>query len=411
MVKSTIYPGPTTPIQGPVWADEIMARMKTDHRFANKMKKDVCWADLAVMSALSEPLRWSGAATQFGRVYLSSGTTGKSKRIHFSSRDWQELVLYRAHCLAALGVTRKSRAVVIVPFSPWFSGDNLGDALTNLGASVFCAGAYRPHLSSTLSIVHGLKADTLITLPSTAVALLQILEEGRRMGVLPQTSSLRRVILVGEPASFDLRTTLETALGVTTHMLFAASEAVIGHEDPVQPGRYLWNPHWVHLEVRRDDGVIDAVGEGELLVSRRWSEATPIVRYPLGDRVMLRPASKDQPGYFSYICRQGRACQLPTGVTVDFPMLERFLEMLRPSTKTLSVWAHHLEGGRTRLTLTLDRLPSGQSPDSLVEIFAALSLDVADVVASGFVSLRVLLDPTLGAAGGKAIQVRETGAW
>ncbi|MBF0401725.1 MAG: hypothetical protein HQL90_13280 [Magnetococcales bacterium] len=276
---------------------------------------------------------------------------------------------------------------------------------------MFAAGAYRPHLSGTLSILNRMVSDTLITLPSTAMTMLRMLKEGRAMGILPQRSSLQRVILVGEPAGGELRAAMEDALGVTTHMLFAASEVVIGHEDPVHPGCYRWNRKWVHLEVRRDDGVIDESGEGELLVSRRWSEASPVVRYALGDRVVIRPATTNQPEHFIHLRRQGQACQLPAGVTIDFPLLERFLEGLHPSTTMLGVQAHHHEGGHTNLTLTLNHMPDGQSLDSLAERFVGLSLDVADVVSSGFVTLRTALDPTLGTAGGKAIHVRETGSW
>ncbi|MBF0347107.1 MAG: hypothetical protein HQL81_05515 [Magnetococcales bacterium] len=311
----------------------------------------------------------------------------------------------------ALGVDHTSRAVVATPFSPWFSGDNLSEALTHLGAGVFAAGAYRPHLSGTLSILHDLAADTLITLPSTAMTLLSMLKEGRAMGVLPPQSPLRRVILVGEPAGEKIRSALEQQWGVATHMLFAASEAVIGYEDPGHPGCYRWNRHWVHLEVLRDDGVIDDFGEGELLVSRRWSEASPVVRYALGDRVVIHPATADQSEHFVYLHRQGQACRLPAGVSVDVALLERFLDGLRPSTTTLGVQAIHHEGGCTSLTLTVNHLPDGHSLDSLAEWFTSLSLDVTDVVASGFVRLRVELDPTLGTAGGKAIQVRETGSW
>ncbi|MBF0436740.1 MAG: hypothetical protein HQL77_15395 [Magnetococcales bacterium] len=402
---------PATRCHGPSWAGEVVARMEVNKRSVRDTPRVDCWADLPVMTHLPLLPRWLGERTPFKRIYLSSGTSGTPKRIPFSDRDWREMVACRADCLTALGIDHTSRAVVVTPFSPWFSGDNLSEALTTIGASVFAAGAYRPHLSSALAILHKLASDTLITLPSTAMTLLGILEEGRVMGVLPPRSPLRRVILVGEQASEKLRATLENQWGVTTHMLFAASEAVIGHEDPVHPGSYRWNRQWVHLEVKRDDGSIHESGEGELLVSRRWSEASPVVRYALGDRVVMRPATTDRPEHFIHLYRQGQACQLPAGVTIDFPLLERFLESLRPSTTTLGVQAIHHEGGYTNLVLTVNHIPDGHSLDSLAEHFTGFSMDIADVIASGFVTLRITLDPTLGTAGGKAIQVRETGSW
>lgn len=402
LVVSCVNP---KPVAEPAWAAELLTRLQADKRFSDQLKGVRCWADLPIATQLPDLRQWRFRDPKPTRCYLSSGTRGEPNQTFFSAQDWRELVDERARCLSAVGVTTATKALVAVPFGPWFSGDNLSDALSSLGARLFTVGAYLPHLLSAVCMMTRLQANTLITLPSTALTLAHLAQQAQDNGLLSKPIILDRIIMVGESASEPLRLAVERAFGGPTQMLFAASEAVIGYEDPLCRGLYRWDPSRLHLEVLQNDGGVAASGEGELLVSRRGGEAMPIMRYALGDKVNLLPSDGD--GAFRFLGRIGGAFQLPAGVQVDFPLLEAFLDSLRPDVKFLHFVVDHKTDGTVQLTIQLDNLPPNIDTDNLVKQFTEMSIDIADVKGSGFLDVNVSVLPWCGWIG-KAIKVRET---
>ncbi len=61
------------------------------------------------------------------------------------------------------------------------------------------------------------------------------------------------------------------------------------------------------------------------VVTRRYGEALPLLRYPLGDRVELIAGDNDGPR-FRYLGRSGHGFGLIGGVKVSRSQLESFLD-------------------------------------------------------------------------------------
>lgn len=364
---------PTSP--GPTWQQELLDRLRGDFRFAAGLRRIHTWDAIPPMQALPRDL------SEFSLGYSSSSSTGSTKRIPFTARDWEQTVAHRAECLAALGVRSGHVAAVLLPFGPWFSGDNIGAALLRLGAAVLPAGIYRPHQSAVARMMAAAGANVLITTPSVAWSL-------------PHADlALKHLITVGERLSPELRSALRERFGIEPHALYAASEVILGWE--AGQDEFFWDPERLHLEVEDDTGGIAECGIGDLLVTRRYGEAVPLLRYRLGDRVELLPdddtSSDNGRPRFKYLGRTGHAFSLPGGVKVGRAQLERCLDDLGCAVHDADFQVSHRPAG-TLIDIRLGCSGTLPSAEQVRERFLASSIDVADAFACGYVELSAQVD-------------------
>lgn len=387
-------------ILGPTWAQELLDQLKTDPRFKDRLLGLVTWEDVPVSDQscvcdLNPLLRSSKEGTV---VYFSSGSTGTPKRVDFNVQDWDAAVHYRASCLSALGIGSGDRAAVMLPHGPWFSGDNITDALLSLGTQVLSGGMYLPHLNANIQLIKRLNIDTIITTPSIALAM---------------TSShlrlvLKNLVLVGENLDTDLRAKLSDWFGAAPRSIFAASEAILGYEDPVIPKLFHWDPEEVFLEVIDDSGQVRQEGAGQLLVTKRYGIATPLLRYMLGDRVELLTEKGGFPT-FRFLGRVGHGFSLTTGVKVTRAQLDHFLDKLHVPIANAKFLIHHAFDGTDHVTINI----STPEPDAdftiAEESFKDISIDVADVASCGYLKVSVEGVPYVGTVFGKRkIDIIET---
>ena len=324
-------------------------------------------------------------------VYLSSGSTGQPKAMAYTESDWRAGVTHRAECLAAVGVGAGDTAAVVLPFGPWFSGDQICDALVSLGARVLPVGHYGPHLPAAARLMAALGTSVLVTTPSLAHLISR---EAPRM---------RLVILLGERCPPTLRRSLQTRFGgARIRSIYAASEAIIGPDFAEDHDVYSWDQDRLHLEVLDANGRVNDRGEGELLVTRRHGEATPLVRYRLGDRVDLSPGS------VRFLGRIGHAFTLASGVKVGRRQLEEILDGLDHPISEARFRVEHRPAGDL-LQVHLRSPVHGLRPETIETALLNGNLDLADAVASGHAHLQVRCDH--GPAGAKRRLLVEEHPW
>jgi len=363
---------------GPYWQDELLARLRCDPRFAQPLQAATTWAAIP-LGRLVENDRPFPNSNPSSLCYFTSSSTGAPKRVAFSSRDWQQTIVHRADCLAELGLGKDHLATVALPFGPWFSGDNLCESLLQLGARVLPASLYGPHLPGMACLMANVGANALITTPSIAHSMTRF----------PAPGLLDKLILVGEAASPSIRGRLTNHFGVVPQCLYAASEAVLGAEVQDQPGVFHWDPERLYLEVLTPQGSIVEKGIGELLVTRRYGDAMPLLRYPLNDRVELLPDAKDGP-LFRYLGRSGHAFGLATGVKVRRAQLERFLDEIPGLIHAAHFIVEHTPES-DRLQIILGGSGPLPEPADVCNRFINSSLDVADAHRCGFLTIAAKL--------------------
>lgn len=358
-------PGDRAP-RGPVWADEILDLVDGQWH---------AWTDLP----LSGPENLQNFATRRNvkktLTYFSTGSTGQPKRVDYSESDWAEAVTHRAECLTALGVRSGDVAAVVIPYGPWFSGDNVSDALLSLGVRVLPAGMYGPHLSAAAHLMDRIGAQVVVTTPSLAMALAA---EDTKLRP-------RLIVLLGERCPPALVPHLKQRFGAELKSIYAASEAIVGPQEFTEPGTYRWDPRRLHLEILRGDGIVVEEGAGELLITRRYGCATPLIRYRIGDQVELSPPPRPR---VRLLGRIGHAFSLATGVKVGHQLLAGFLDTLPAVVSEADFLVNHGADGRDLLTVTLSIVSGALEPDGIQARLAAASLDLADAVGSGHVEIR-----------------------
>ena len=361
--------------RGPGWQDELLARLRNDSRLTQQLRGVTAWEAIPLGRLIGNGRR--SDSTQSSLCYFTSSSTGTPKQVAFSSQDWQQIITHRADCLAELGLGKDHLAAVVLPFGPWFSGDNLCESLLYLGAGVLPAGLYGPHLPGVTRLMSSVGVNALITTPSVA----------RNMMRFPSPHQIDKLVLVGEAVSSSIREQLAAYFGTAPQCLYAASEAVLGAEVRGEPGVFHWDPDRLHLEILTPEGRIAEAGIGELLVTRRYGNAMPLLRYPLNDLVELAPDTTDGPR-FRYLGRSGHGFGLTTGVKVGRVQLDRFLDgITSPIYEAHFTVEHALEGDRLRIVL------GGSAPLPIPRDvrgrFLASSLDVADTHRSGFLTVEV----------------------
>ena len=357
--------------QPPEWWMEYRAELAT---YGHTVPRD--WKDVPVARSLP-PFPSLRHSRDVVLVYQSSGTTGKPKTIAYSQEEWKQAVRARTWCLQNIGVTAGHRVALALPFGPWFSGDNISEALVQLGAVVLPCGLYEPHLRGFGNLIRALAFDILITTPSIARALLA---QG-------SISSINWLITVGETLPNALSKELAAGYGCHIASLFACSEGVIGYRAAGNEHVYIWNPEFVHLEVLRDDGVVTSTGTGELLLTVRHRYLQPVTRLALGDIVTLK---KKQ---FVFHGRKGHAFTIATGVKVARADLEAYLDSLPFDVSEAEFHLEHAADGKDHLDIILRTDMQENASEVARAILLANNMDIRDAIISGLVEAKVRCRP------------------
>ena len=369
----------------PPWCNDLQAEMLAASYFSHSMGSPTCWEEIPVADTLSlRSVTIDAFPSETGlRVYFSSGLTGSPKRMVYSPEDWRETVLHRAECLSELGIGPGDTVAVLVSFGPWFSGDNIVEAVATLGARAVPTGIHSAHLSGVRNLAQRLGVTAVVTTPSVALALADC-------GAIP---SVKQLILIGEHASPPLRERIQSAFNAATLGLFASTEAVLGYEDPESPGIFRWNPEKLYLEVLHEDGTIGDQGTGELLVTKRYGKTTQVIRYRLGDRVEILSGHNGLPG-FRFLGRVGHAFTLASGVKVSRSQVESFLDSLVMPLSRVSFDVHHGADGRDNLSIIL-QTPGPKTRIDEKEVqrrFETFSFEIEDVVNCGYLTTNVRVE-------------------
>lgn len=245
----------------------------------------------------------------------TSGTSGPSKRVYFSSEDQELTIDFFQYGMSSLA-RRGDRVLILLPGpKPGSVGHLLSIALERLGCSSIVYGL----LDDEKNVIHTINQEGVNVIVGIPVQLLQLARfdqsegktgTGKIKTVLTSTDYLPQVIR-GELISiwgcevYDHYGMTETGLGggveCSSHSGFHMREADLFYEivDPVNG-----NP--------RPDGVA-----GEIVFSTLTRKAMPLIRYRTGDMGKIDPGACSCGSFIRRISgiksRIGKAAVLPKG--------------------------------------------------------------------------------------------------
>lgn len=212
----------------------------------------------------------------------SSGTTGVRKKRFISHEDDRSDHDFMAELFRVAGITEQDR-VACLDTDPVYLMVSFARALDLLGvdeAYVYSVGRDQ-----------GQTLDALVRLDPTAIYAVPSMFERcwaslRRLYNAKGSGSLRRVVFLGERVPHQLRAQLESESGIEVFSYYGAAEtSSLGIECPAHAGIHLFTDRNVYeLTPPEREG-----SDGQLVVTSLVQKTAPLVRYALGDEIVVLP--------------------------------------------------------------------------------------------------------------------------
>jgi phenylacetate-CoA ligase len=220
------------------------------------------------------------------RIHTATGTGSNPTVSGYTNNDlamWTEMM---ARSLTAAGVSADD--IIQVCFDPGLANwarDFKGGAEA-IQASVIPMTPLE--IPKQVMVMNDYKTSTLVTTPSYA---RQLVREMTRMGINPNSLSLRRALLLGESMSDKSRGSLEAALPVQIQTAYGLSEVPgpgIAYECRERQGLHINEDNFIAEIIDPETADQLAAGEtGELVLTTLTAKAFPLIRFRTGDRASL----------------------------------------------------------------------------------------------------------------------------
>jgi phenylacetate-CoA ligase len=225
------------------------------------------------------------------RVHASSGTTGKPTVVGYTQRDIDTWAAVCARSLRAGGVTRGDIVHVAFGYGLFTGGLGAHYGAERLGATVVpMSGGQTPR---QVQLIYDFRPTVIMCTPTY---MLNILEEMSRQGVVPAETALEIGFFGAEPWTQEMRTEIESRLGIVALDLYGLSEVIgpgVASECiEARDGPVIWEDHFYPEIIDPDTGEVLPDGtRGELVLTSLTKEAMPVIRYRTRDRTALLPGT------------------------------------------------------------------------------------------------------------------------
>ena len=228
---------------------------------------------------------------QVARIHASSGTTGKPTVVGYTRNDltvWGNLV---ARSIRAAGGRAGMKVHVAYGYGLFTGGLGAHYGAEAAGCTVIPMSGGQTE--KQVQLIRDFAPDIIMVTPSY---MLAILDEFKRQGIDPRSTSLRIGIFGAEPWGDGMRTEIESAFHIDACDIYGLSEVMgpgVAQEFArTKDGPTIWEDHFLAEIVNPATGEVVADGEqGELVFTSLTKEAMPMIRYRTRDLTRLLPGS------------------------------------------------------------------------------------------------------------------------
>jgi phenylacetate-CoA ligase len=228
---------------------------------------------------------------QVARVHASSGTTGKPTVVGYTKNDlntWAGLV---ARSIRAAGGRAGMKVHIAYGYGLFTGGLGAHYGAEAAGCTVIPMSGGQTE--KQVQLIRDFSPEIIMVTPSY---MLAILDEFKRQGCDPRSTSLRIGIFGAEPWGEGMRAEIETAFGIDACDIYGLSEVMgpgVAQEfAATKDGPTIWEDHFLPEIVDPVTGTFKREGEqGELVFTSLTKEAMPIIRYRTRDLTRLFPGS------------------------------------------------------------------------------------------------------------------------
>ena len=215
-------------------------------------------------------------------VESTSGTTGIPMAVLWSKRDWDAVMDLEPRARWTLGARPEDTVHLLTGFPCCQRG------YQELGARVLALSAGRGNLDNQIRLGQMIGVTVIEQLPSLA---LKYFERAKEMGIDVKQLGIRLVSGVGEGWARAYRKKIESEYGVQFADMYGSVDAgLVGAECEARQGMHIFLNLCILETINPETAEpLDVGQEGELVVTLLWNEATPIIRYRMGDIASLLP--------------------------------------------------------------------------------------------------------------------------
>jgi phenylacetate-CoA ligase len=228
---------------------------------------------------------------QVSRIHASSGTTGRPTVVGYTARDVQTWAALMARSIRASGGRAGDKVHVAYGYGLFTGGLGAHYGAEALGCTVIPVSGGMTERQ--VMLINDFEPDVIMVTPSY---MLAIIDEMRRQGVDPRSTSLKVGIFGAEPWTDEMRHEMETTLDMHAVDIYGLSEVMgpgISNECvETKDGLHIWEDHFYPEVI---DPVTEAVlpdgAKGELVFTSLTREAMPVIRYRTRDLTRLLPGT------------------------------------------------------------------------------------------------------------------------
>ena len=223
------------------------------------------------------------------RIHASSGTTGKPTVVGYTKTDidnWADLV---ARSIRAAGGRPGDMVHVAYGYGLFTGGLGAHYGAERAGCTVVPMSGGQTE--KQVQLITDFGPQIIMVTPSYMQVLI---EEMRRQGIDPKSTSLKIGIFGAEPWTEAMRAEIETNAGIDAVDIYGLSEVmgpgVASECIETKDGPVIWEDHFYPEIIDPDTGeVLPDGAEGELVFTTLTKEALPVIRYRTRDLTRLLP--------------------------------------------------------------------------------------------------------------------------
>jgi phenylacetate-CoA ligase len=228
---------------------------------------------------------------RIARIHASSGTIGRPTVVGYTHEDVRTWARLMARSIRASGGRPGDRVHVAYGYGLFTGGLGAHYGAEELGCTVIPVSGGMTERQ--VMLIRDFEPDVIMVTPSY---MLAIVDEMRRQGVDPRSTSLRVGIFGAEPWTPDLRREIERTLDMHAVDVYGLSEVMgpgVANECvETKDGLHVWEDHFYPEIVDPVTGAVLPDGEyGELVLTSLTKQAMPVVRYRTRDLTRLLPGT------------------------------------------------------------------------------------------------------------------------
>ena len=301
---------------------------------------------------------------QVARIHASSGTTGKPTVVGYTTGDLRIWASVMARSIRASGGRPGDKVHIAYGYGLFTGGLGAHYGAEALGCTVIPVSGGMTERQ--VQLINDFEPDIIMVTPSY---MLNIIDEMRRQGIDPRSTSLKLGIFGAEPWTNDMRQEMENSLDMHAVDIYGLSEVMgpgVANECvETKDGLHIWEDHFYPEIIDPITGDVLPDGEeGELVFTSLTKHAMPVIRYRTRDLTRLLPGTARTMRRMEKITGRSDDMIILRGVNL-FPTQIEELILRTPELSPHFQCVLTREGRMDELTILVERRDSAPMPRAL----------------------------------------------